>query len=334
MKESIFLTGGAGFIGSHIAESLVSQGYKVAIYDNFSSGRNENLRKIKNDIKIIKGDILDYNKLEASMAGFDIVSHQAAQLEIFRCVGDPGLDLETNTIGTLNVLRSAVKNKIKKIINASSACVYGQAQYTPQDEDHPKEPNWPYGVSKLAAEKYCNIFQDTYHIPIVSLRYGIVYGEREWLGRVLTMFIKRVILEKKQPVIFGNGDQLRDFIYVGDVVRLHDFCLKKAKLPDRVYNVSTGIGTSIKRLAKLVIEYSGKDYLPLFEQLKEGEPSQYMPERKRIPQELRKMVLSPKRALKDLGWRSSVPLKEGILKEIEWISQDCNFWPIGKKIKV
>lgn len=333
MKEKIMVTGGAGFIGSHIVDDLAEKGYEVIIYDNFSSGRMENLSQVKNDIRIIRGDILDAEKLNKAMKGIGIVSHQAAQIEIFRCIDNPLDDLRINTEGTLNVLNAAVKNKVKKVINASSACVYGQAQYVPQDENHPADPNWPYGVSKLAAEKYTRIYHQGYGTDIINLRYGIVYGEREWLGRVLTMFLKRV-LEGSPPVVFGKGDQLRDFIYVKDVVKLHNLLLKDNISGCKTYNVSTGIGTSIKDLAHLATEIAGKKFEPIFEEVEEGKFSRFMPERKRIPSELLKMVLSPKKAEEEIGWMPEVPFKEGIKKEYDWIRENPSFWKIEGVIKV
>src|SRR5690606_31912049 len=155
-------------------------------------------------IQIVEGDILDHEKLKAAMKGHHVVSHQAAQLEITHCVDDPIDDLRSNTIGTLHVFQAAVANGIEKIMNASSACVYGHPLYKPSDETkHPTNPNWAYGASKLAAEKYGQIFCELYKLPIVSFRYAIIYGEREWYGRVLTIFLKR-ILEGKNPVVFGE----------------------------------------------------------------------------------------------------------------------------------
>jgi len=333
MSKKIFVTGGAGFIGSHIVEDLLNQGYQVTVYDNFSSGREENLKGVIKDIKLIKADILDYENLKKSMKGYDIVSHQAAQLEIFKCLENPIVDLQTNTVGTLNVLRATVENGIKKVINASSACVYGQAQYTPQDEDHPKNPNWPYGVSKIAAEKYAYIYHKSHGLDIVNLRYGIVYGEREWQGRVLTMFLTR-ILKNKPPVVFGNGEQLRDFIYVKDVVKLNNLLVTKDFAGHKTFNVSTGIGTSIKDLANLVIGVGEKSFEPLFEDVEEGQSSTFMPQRKRIPAELTKMVLSPDRAKRELGWVPEVAVEEGIRKEYAWIKENQSFWQEGKEIKV
>ena len=128
--SKILVTGGAGFIGSHLVESLVKAGATVKVYDNFSSGRYENLAAVKNEVEVIEGDILDKEKLSASMKGCNIVSHQAAQLEITTCIDDPYYDLESNTVGTINILEAAVKNGVEKVLNASSACIYGQAKYT------------------------------------------------------------------------------------------------------------------------------------------------------------------------------------------------------------
>ncbi|MBP7087964.1 MAG: GDP-mannose 4,6-dehydratase [Candidatus Omnitrophica bacterium] len=333
MKEKILVTGGAGFIGSHIIEDLLKEGYRVAVYDNFSSGRRENLSAVIDDIELIEADILDYETLKKSAKGCDIISHQAAQLEIFKCLDDPIADLEVNTIGTLNVFKAAVANEVKKVINASSACVYGQANYIPQDEEHPKNPNWPYGVSKLAAEKYAAIYHQRHNIDIFDLRYAIIYGEREWLGRVLTMFLIRA-LQGKAPVVFGKGEQLRDFTYVKDVVKLNNLLLKDNIKGHRVYNVSTGIGTSISELAKIVIQVAGLDCQPIFEEVAEGKASRFMPERKRIPSELDKMVLSYKKAKKDLDWSPKLSLREGIKREYEWIKKNQKFWRIEGEIKV
>ncbi|MCQ5337750.1 MAG: SDR family NAD(P)-dependent oxidoreductase, partial [Candidatus Methanomethylicia archaeon] len=153
----ILVTGGAGFIGSHISESLASKGYEVIIYDNFSTGCKENIANIKslNNVHIVNGDVLDYDLLLKCMKNVDIVSHQAAQLEIGSAINNPLLDAKTNIEGTLNVLEAARRVGVKKIIYASSAGVYGEAIKIPQDEEHPKRPQWPYGVSKYAGELYC-----------------------------------------------------------------------------------------------------------------------------------------------------------------------------------
>ena len=156
----VFITGGAGFIGSNIAEDLIKKGHYVTVYDNFSSGTRDNLIGFCSDrLSILEGDIRDENKLSDAMKGHDIVSHHAAQLEIFLAHSNPSIDLDINTIGTLNVLAAAKNNNISKLINVSSACVYGQVNGM-VDENAPQFPNWDYGVSKLAAERYSKIYND------------------------------------------------------------------------------------------------------------------------------------------------------------------------------
>jgi UDP-glucose 4-epimerase len=328
----IFITGGAGFIGSHIAESLVKKGYSITIYDNFSSGLIDNIKDFKDDVKVIRGNILDLEKLTRAMKNHDIVSHQAAQLEILRCIDEPGVDLEINTFGTLNVLKAAVKNKIKKIINASSACVYGQAHYIPEDEGHPKNPNWPYGVSKLAAEKYCEIYQAYYGIKITSLRYGIVYGLREWFGRVLTYFVKRSLEGK--PLIVFDRKVTRDFIFVDDAVNFHNICLVNSKTDNLVFNVATGKGTNLYELAAAVKKAMGLEKKIIFDSPSEGSPSKYMPERKRLPLELKEMVLDISRAKRLTGWKPRVALGEGIKRQAAWVRANPWRWTTKGRIRV
>lgn len=320
----ILVTGGAGFIGSHIVESLIKNEAKVRIIDNFSTGSLENLKGIIEKVDIIEGDILNYNLLLKACKDIDVISHQAAQLEIITCMQDPIFDLKSNTEASLNVFNAAVKSNVKKIIYASSACIYGQAEYIPQDEEHPNKPNWPYGVSKLAVEKYSKIYSNYYKIPMIGLRYGITYGPREWYGRVLTIFLKRA-LEKKLPVVWG-GEQLRDFIYVSDAVDLHNLCIKNNDLVNEIFNVSTGIGTSIKDLAEIVIKTLNLEGSPIFEDLDEGKISKEVEGRPRLPLELKRMVLDNKKAKKILKWEPKIKLKEGIIKEFEWLKNNITRW--------
>jgi len=318
---NILVTGGAGFIGSHIADKLINQGANVTIYDNFSSGLMENINHLSGKINIIKGDILNYTKLEKACRNMDVISHQAAQLEITKCIDNPIEDLKINTEGSLNVLNSAVKNDINKILYASSACIYGQAEYLPEDENHPHNPNWPYGVSKLAVEKYAKIYHENYGISTNGLRYSIIYGPREWYGRVLTVFLKRAI-ENKPPIIWG--DQIRDFCYVKDLVELHNILIKNDKVHNDLFNVSTGVGTKIKDLAILIKDcFNLKD--PIFENIGEGEISNEIQGRLRLPLELKEMILDNSKA-KKLGWEPKVNLKEGLKEEYEWLKGNKHRW--------
>jgi len=319
---NILVTGGAGFIGSHIVNNLVSQGANVTIFDNFTSGTLENINHLSDKIKIIKGDILDLEQLNKSCENIDIISHQAAQLEITKCMDDPILDLKINTEGSINVLNAALKNDVEKIIYASSACVYGQAEYLPEDENHPNNPNWPYGVSKLAVEKYANIYYENYGLQTNGLRYSIIYGPREWYGRVLTVFLKRA-LENKPPVVWG-GDQIRDFCNVKDLVKFHNILITDNKTKNDVFNVSSGIGTSIKDLSILFQnQFNLKD--PIYENINEGENSNELDGRTRLPLELKTMILDNSKA-KKLGWKPDINLIDGINEEYLWLKDNYHRW--------
>lgn len=320
----VVVTGGAGFIGSHIVESLLSKGYEVIVYDNLSTGCRDNLSAVFRDCVVVEGDILDYEKLKSVFAGVDYVSHMAAQLEIFRGSDDPYYDLEVNTVGTLNVLRAAKECGVKKIINASSACIYGQVNGLTSEGYYPR-PNWTYGVSKLAAEKYGDIYNDYHKLPVVHLRFGITYGEREWFRRVLTIFIKRVIMNQP-PVVFGDGHQVRDFIYVGDAVDFHNACLLSGAANGQAYNVGTGQGVTIKELAHEVVKASGKKLDVLFENTAEGEYSSLVPDKRRNAEELKIMLLDISKAKKDLGWEPRITLHDGIKRELGWASSNLARW--------
>lgn len=322
----VLVTGGAGFIGSHIVESLIGRCKKVIVYDNLYSGDLENLKYIKSQkLDIVKGDILDYTKLRECMEDVDVVSHQAAELEVFTGILNMPHDLEVNAMGTLNVLKAAMDSGCKKLIYASSAGVYGQAQYTPQPETHTINPHWPYGVSKLSGEKYCSMMWNLYGFPTVSLRYAIVYGPREWYGRVLTLFIKRC-LEGKPPIIFGDGEQIRDFIYISDILDAHNEAIENEEANGRVFNIGSGIGISINELATLVINSINPGIKPIWDNPLEGEESQLQPGRKRLVGELREFVLDISYARSVLHFSPKIDLPEGVANEVEWAQGNLHRW--------
>lgn len=330
----ILVTGGAGFIGSHISESLAIKGHEVIIYDNFSTGSEENISKLRSmeNVRIINGDVLDYDKLCACMKGVDVVSHQAAQLEIGSAISDSLTDARLNIEGTLNVLEAVKRtggNKIK-VIYASSAGIYGEAIKTPQDEEHPKRPQWPYGVSKYAGELYCQQYSILYGMRACGLRYSIVYGEREWYGRVLTEFIKRVALEGKPPVVFGDGMQRRDYIYVGDLVDFHNLMVEEDWDGFEAFNLGGGGSITIKDLANLVIDAAESGMEPLFEDPPEGGYSK-VTGRWRIPRELKVLELDIRKAM-SRGWKPMTELKDGIKKEIDWIKSNPKRWSVKRRV--
>jgi len=322
----IFMTGGAGFIGSHLVRDLLGAGAAVTVYDNFSTGREDHLSGLDGDLRVIQGDILDRAALTDAMAGHHAVSHQAAQLEITRSIGDPIYDLTTNTIGTLNVLAAMREHGIPKMVEASSAGVYGQAVEDVQTEAHPTDPNWEYGVSKLACEKYSAIAcERDAGLSVASLRYAIVYGEREWYGRVLTLFLKRA-LDGQPPVVFGDGSQVRDFVYVGDIADLHRRCFETDFEGHLVLNGSTGDATSVLELAELICKVAGLDQSPVFDDVAEGEASALAGGRVRLPSELRAMRMSHERATRAVGWTPQTVLADGLEREWTWLKDHRDRW--------
>jgi UDP-glucose 4-epimerase len=321
----ILVTGGAGFVGSHVVDQLVRAGARVTVFDDLSSGHEANLEGVRDDVELVRGSILDADALRTAGRGADAICHQAAQLEIIRCIEEPLEDLRSNAEGTLNVLEAARKLEIGRVVYASSACVYGQAQHTPESEDHPTEPNWPYGVSKLAAEHYARLYGDYYGIETAGLRYSIVYGPREWYGRVMTAFLRRG-LDGEAPVVWG-GHQVRDFVYVGDVAAGNLACLQAEELPHRVYNLSTGRGTTVRELADTVaamMDLGG----PIYEDVAEGQASELVDGRVRLPAELATMVLDPRRAAEDLGWAARTDLRTGMEREVAWLRDHRDRWTV------
>lgn len=326
----VFVTGGAGFIGSHVVEALLAQGHDVTVFDNLSTGSLGNLERAKlmigtgenpASLRYVHGDILNHDDLQRALPGHDAVSHHAAQLEIMRAYDDPITDLTVNTIGTLNVLRACVAAGVKRVIFPSSAAVYGQASGTEQRETHALEPHWSYGVSKLACEHYLRIFGADHGIKWTALRYAIVYGQREWFGRVLTVFLSR-LLRGVPPVVFGDGSQVRDFVHVSDVVRLHNACLTSSAAEGMVFNASSGVGTTIRDLAELVIDVSGERVLPVFEDVQEGARSERVPGRIRIPSELQTLIQPHAKATALLDWAPCVPLRDGIARQWAWLREN------------
>lgn len=335
-NKKIFITGGMGFIGSNIVKKLIEKEASVKIYDNFSSGSLENLCGLNispklTNLKIVKADILDKKKLTAEMKGSDLVIHHAAQLEITKAITDPYFDLSSNTIGTINVLEAMLKNKIDKLVNASSACVYGQKEKKdiPTKESYSTNPNWAYGASKLAAEKYCSIYKDLHKLKIISCRYSIVYGQNEWFGRVMTIYLKNALLNKPLT-IFDKGFQTRDFIHVNDVANFNidsiGYLLKSSgKEFHHIFNVSTGKETKIIQLAKEIKKLFGKKVAIVFDKVTQGEKSVLI-DRVRLPNELVNMVLDNSLAKKIIGWSPQVALNLGLNLQIEWVRNNISRW--------
>ncbi|MCL4405400.1 MAG: GDP-mannose 4,6-dehydratase [Patescibacteria group bacterium] len=320
----ILLTGGAGFIGSNILDMYVKQGHEVIVVDNFRSGRIENIyRRLKDKhIQFIFGDILDENFISKLPTDIDVINHHAAQLEITRCIDFPQEDITSNLIGTTNMMEFAKKcPKLKLFIYASSAAVYGQAKSELQSEDDPIDPHWIYGVSKYSTELLAKIYSDQLRIPFIGLRYSIIYGIREWFGRVLTLFIKNSIIRRK-IVVFGEGSEVRDYCNVEDVVRLHAILLSKELKPgSHIFNVSSSQKTTISELAHMVAKISGCRVL--YEDVKEGKPSKILNDgRIRLPGNLLYLCQDNTKAWRELGWRPKIWIADGVKKEFDWYKKN------------
>ncbi len=259
--KKALVTGGAGFIGSHICEELVVRGFPVVSIDDYSAGKHINLKHLKKfkNFQEAKCDITDMKKLPRYFKGIDIVFHNAASKKNV-CLRDPRRDLTVNAGGAFNLVELAVKNKVKKFIHASTGSVYGE-RVTKQNENHPLNPVSYYGVSKLAGEKYSQVFHKLYGLDTTILRYFHVYGPRQefnQFGGVVAIFTRN-LLNSERPTIFGDGKQERSFTYVKDVAKANLLVAIRPEASGEVYNCASAIHVSINQLCKEVLKYFGKE---------------------------------------------------------------------------
>ena len=259
------VTGGAGFIGSHIAQTLIKNGQAVRILDNFSSGKEENIKNFIDNVEIMRGDIRDKKVCLEATKNIDFVLHQAALRSVPKSLVNPSDYNEVNIQGTLNILEAARYNKIKSFVFASSSSVYGDTDKFPQKEDAPSKLISPYALSKLAGEYYCKIFAKHYGLNTVSLRYFNVFGPRQALDDEYAVVIPKFItcmLNNQRPPIFGTGKQSRDFTFVANVVQANILASKNKKASGEVFNVAGGKDYSILELVELLNNILGKNILP------------------------------------------------------------------------
>jgi len=262
--KKALVTGGAGFIGSHLVEELLKLGLKVISIDSYIAGKHENLKDFLDnpDFQEVNCDVRDYNRLKQYFEEVDIVFHEAASKKTV-CLKDPRKDLEINAEGTFNILELSRNFGVKKVVQASTGSVYGEALYFPQNEKHPLNPTSYYGVSKLAGEKYAKVFEQLYNMDVTILRYFHVYGPRQEysdVGGVVSIFGRRAI--NNQPlIIFGDGTQQRSFTYVKDVVAANILVAVKKETKGECYNCASGIRVTIKELADRILAISEKPNL-------------------------------------------------------------------------
>lgn len=305
----IMVTGGAGFIGSHLVDELIEMDNSVIVYDNLDkhyAGKEDNIQFHLGDPNLIflKFDILDYDVLCKVMKKVDVIFHLAAQPGVRYSLENPQKTNTVNTTGTLNVLMAAKQNHVKKIIFASSSAVYGTPQYMPVDETHPTNPISIYGASKLAAEKFCRIYDNLFDLSTITLRYHTVYGPRQRPDMAIYKWTQQ-LFENKPPVIYGTGEQTRDFTYVDDII---DGTLRSGEIDDvkgEIFNLGGGSRVSVNEVVKLLLKLTGKeDIKPIHEPPKPGDvPDTYAD-------------ISKGRNL--LGYNPKVSLNDGIRQFIKW----------------
>ena len=299
----VLVTGGAGFIGSHVAEELLSRGHEVAAVDDLSSGSRENVPDgahfYELDVRSGCGEVFEEFEPEA-------LCHQAAQMDVRRSVAEPDFDAEVNVLGTLRLLQNCAKHGVGKVVFASTGgAIYGEQDSFPASEDHPQYPVSPYGVSKLAGERYLHFYDVQYGLRYAALRYANVYGPRQdphGEAGVVAIFCGN-LAAGRPSTINGTGGQTRDYVYVGDVARANVLALEN-EVPSGAYNVGTGVETSVNRLHEILLEISGKDLPPAHGPAKPGE-------------QLRSSV-DPALAGRVMGWCPKADLRYGLKKTLEY----------------
>jgi len=271
------VTGGAGFIGSHLVDRLLAEGFEVTVLDNFSSGRMRNISRHKDLRKfhLVQGDVRDVGVVKKVAEDVDAVFHEAALVDVALSMRNPLLFNDVNVLGTLNLLDAFLDSNVKRFIFASSAAVYGNSKPAKKSENMRLAPISPYGVSKLAAENYIRVFNEIYGLETVSLRYFNVYGPRQGLASsysgVITAFIGR-LLNRQAPIIYGDGNQTRDFVHVDDVVSANMLALESKNAVGEMFNVASGTAITVYELARILRRITDAERLePIFTEQRPGD---------------------------------------------------------------
>lgn len=300
-KGKCLVAGGAGFIGSHVVDRLINEGHEVVVVDNLVSGKKENVNPKANfyQLDITSPELKEV--FEAEMPRY--VSHHAAQIDVRKSVTDPLFDAQVNVIGTINLLECCRTYKVDKIIFASSGgAIYGDPGYLPADEEHPIAPISPYGLTKFVGEQYLRMYSSICGIRYVTLRYGNVYGPRQdpfGEAGVIAIFVGKM-LQKEQPTIFGTGEQIRDYVYVGDIVDANLQALETKE--NLVVNIGTGTGASVNKLFQMLKDQLKLNLEPIYDSPRAGE--------------LEEIYLDASLAKEKLAWSNKTSLADGLDKTI------------------
>jgi UDP-glucose 4-epimerase len=304
---SYLVTGGAGFIGSHITERLINEGHHVRVLDDFSSGREANLQSFRSGIELIRGDIRDLKLVREATKSVDVVFHEAALGSVPRSVADPITTHEVNITGTLNVFLAARDAGVRRVVYASSSSVYGETPELPKREEMVPQPLSPYALSKVAGEHYASVFKHVYGFEIVSLRYFNIFGPRQdpesQYAAVIPRFIT-ALLEGKSAVVYGDGHQSRDFTYVENVVNANLLAAQAEGVAGRAFNVACGGRYSLLDLLAKVKLMLGTDLDPIHEAERAGD--------------VRDSQASIEAAENALGYKVSVGFEEGLRRTVDW----------------
>lgn len=305
---SYLVTGGAGFIGSHIVQNLIQKNQRVRILDNFSTGRKDNLKGFLGDFEIIEGDLRDPSAIFKAVQNIDIIFHEAAFVSVSQSMLEPKTCYDINVNGTESLIEEARKSGVRRIVLASSAAVYGEPETIPLSEENIPKPLSPYAASKLINEIYADMYTRSFDMEIVALRYFNVFGPRQapdsQYAAAIPIFI-RSLLSNKKISIFGDGNQTRDLIFVQDVVNANLLAADIQSAAGKFFNICTGVETSIKQLVETL-----QNHFP------EAKPPQFTISR---PGDIYRSVGNPLKAKDTLGFQPQTSLAEGLLKTIEWM---------------
>lgn len=310
-QKLYLVTGGAGFIGSHIAEALVKRGERVRVFDNLMTGKRENLAHLADKIEFIEADIRDYSAIRQALSGVNIVYHEAAIPSVPRSVAEPQLNHDANVNGTFNVLMAARDAGVKRVIFAASSSAYGDTEVLPKTETMLPNPLSPYAAAKIVGELYCQVFNLVYGLETVALRYFNVFGPRQdptsAYSGVISKFVTS-LLNNQAPTIFGDGEQSRDFTYIANVV---DANLRAAEAPEaagQVMNLGIGERITLNQLFDELQKIIGTTLKPNYEETRAGD--------------VRHSLADIARAEKLLGYRPLVGLAEGLKHTVDWYREN------------
>lgn len=313
------ITGGGGFIGSNIAHELVRRNEKVRVLDNFATGRRVNLSGIEDKMELMEGDIRDFWTVREAVEGVDYVLHQAALPSVPRSVKNPLTSNSVNIDGTLNLLEAAKQSGVKRFVFASSSSVYGDTPELPKHEKMWLDPLSPYAVTKLAGEKYCKVFYELYGLETVALRYFNIFGPRQDPGSEYAAVIPKFInalLAGRSPVIFGDGEQSRDFTFVANAVEANLLAAKAPGISGKYFNIAVGGQYTLNTLVKMLQEIIGSDVKPKYDPPRKGD--------------ILHSYADISRARDEMGFSPKVDFASGLKMTVEWFTaQFQNRTPVG-----